>query len=118
MGGGKLQSVCLHCGRVFKRIQELKRHMVDKRMVRRRCPFCMFRWSRPNNIKVHIISEHAEIFTAEILEASKGLRGRDVFFFFFFEFNFIVLSRRPSDLLREIIYMHETVFIVGKRRSV
>ena len=27
-------------------------------------------------------------------------------FFFFFEFHFIVLSRRPSDLLREDMYMH------------
>ena len=81
MGGGKAQSVCVQCGGVFKRLQELKRHIRDKHMVRRRCPFCTFRWSRPNNIKVHIISEHAETFTAELLEAIKGLRGRDVIAF-------------------------------------
>jgi len=81
MGSGKPQSVSLHCGSVFKRILELKRHMIDKHMARRRCPFCAFRWSRPNNIKVHIISKHAKRFTAEILEGIKGLRGRDVIAF-------------------------------------
>ena len=53
----------------------------DKHTDRRVCPFCTFRWSRPNSIKVHIISEHAERFTAELLEAIKGLRGRDVIAF-------------------------------------
>jgi len=33
------------------------------------------------------------------------------FFFEFFEFLFIVLSLRPSDMLREIIYMHGVVII-------
>ena len=52
-----------------------------RHMDRRRCPFCTFRWSRPNNIKVHIISKHVERFTAELLEAIKGLRGRQVIAF-------------------------------------
>jgi len=55
-----------------------------------------------------------------IVEAAgaKGSVGHCVFFFFFFfEFNFIVLSCRPSDLLQEIRYMHEKVFIVGKREK-
>jgi len=81
MGGANAQSVCVLCASVFKRIQELKRHIRDKHMDRRLCPFCTFRWSRPNNIKVHIISEHAERFTAELLEAIKGLRGRQVIAF-------------------------------------
>jgi hypothetical protein len=81
MGDGNVQSVCLLCPSVFKRIQELKRHIRDKHMDRRRCPFCTFRWTRPNNIKVHIISKHAERFTAELLEAIRDLRGRQVIAF-------------------------------------
>ena len=81
MGGGNEQSVCVLCSRVFKRVQELKRHIRDKHMDRRQCPFCTFRWSRLNNIKIHIISRHAERFTAELLEAIKDLRGRRVIAF-------------------------------------
>jgi len=79
MSGGKAQPVCADCNIGFGRDQEYKRHLRDKHTNRRRCPFCDFRWSRPNIIKVHLISKHAGKFaTAEILEAFKGFRGRHV----------------------------------------
>ena len=79
MSGGKARPVCVHCGVVFGRIQEYNRHVRDKHTDRRRCPFCDFQWSRPDQIKVHLISKHAKKFnTAEILKAFKGLRGRHV----------------------------------------
>jgi len=79
MSGGKARPVYAHCGIVFKRIQEYNRHIRDKHTDRRRCPFCDFEWSRPDKIKVHLISKHAKKFAiAEILEAFKGLRGRHV----------------------------------------
>jgi len=78
MSGGKARPVCTNCSIVFGRIQEYKRHIRDKHTDRRRCPFCDFQWSRPNIIKVHLVSKHAEKFTPEILERFKGLRGREV----------------------------------------
>ena len=78
MSGGKARPICAPCNIMFGRIQEYKRHIKDKHTDRRRCPFCDFRWSRADIIKVHLISKHAEKFTAEILEGFKGLRGRHV----------------------------------------
>jgi len=47
-------------------------------MPRRRCPFCHFMWARPHKIQTHLITDHAEIFTAEMLEGIRALRGRRV----------------------------------------
>lgn len=78
MSGGKARPICASCNIVFGRIQEYKRHIKDKHMDRRRCPFCDFQWSRSDIIKVHLNSKHAERFTAEILEGFMALRGRHV----------------------------------------
>ena len=45
-------------------------------MPRRRCPFCDFRWTRPDGIKAHLMARHAKKFTADILEEVKALRGQ------------------------------------------
>jgi hypothetical protein len=78
---GKVRPVCVYCKKDFGRAQELKRHVKDKHGPRRRCPFCDFIWIRPSNIKAHLMAEHAEGFTAEMLEVFKALRGRRVIAF-------------------------------------
>jgi hypothetical protein len=52
--------------------------MKDIHTPRRQCPFCKFMWTRPAKIKAHLVTDHAEIFTAEMLERIKALRGRRV----------------------------------------
>jgi hypothetical protein len=42
----------------------------------RQCPFCNFRWTRPDGIKAHLVVRHAKKFTAEMLAEIKALRGR------------------------------------------
>jgi hypothetical protein len=69
---------CLHCGKDFGRVQELRRHVKEKHMPWRRCPFCDFMWTRPDKIKAHIMVEHAERFTAEMLEGIKAFCGRRI----------------------------------------
>ena len=70
--------VCIHCSKHFGRVQELQRHVKEIHMPWRRCPFCDFMWTRPGKIKAHIMAEHAERFTAEMLEGIKGLCGRRI----------------------------------------
>jgi hypothetical protein len=78
MDGGKVRPVCVHCNQDFGRVQELYRHVRDKHMPRRRCPFCGFMWSRPDKIRSHLLANHAERFTAEMPEGVKALCGRDI----------------------------------------
>jgi len=52
--------------------------MRDKHQPRCRCPFCNFMWTRPGKIKAHLIVDHAEMFTAEMLEGITSLRGRRI----------------------------------------
>lgn len=47
-------------------------------MPRRQCLFCHFMWTRPHKIQTHLVTDHAEIFAAEMLEEIKALRGRRV----------------------------------------
>jgi len=42
------------------------------------CPFCPFTWTRLCKIKARLISDHLEIFTAEMLQRIKTLYGRRV----------------------------------------
>ena len=70
--------VCVYCSKDFGRVQELKRHEEEIHMPWRRCPFCDFMWARPHKIKAHILTKHAETFTAEMLEAIKTLCGRRI----------------------------------------
>jgi hypothetical protein len=74
--GRRARPVCVHCNKDFGRIQELKRHLIEKHAPPRRCPFCDVPWTRPSGMKAHLMARHAEKFTAEMLEAIKALRGR------------------------------------------
>jgi len=76
--GLRARLVCAFCEEDFGRVQELKRHVKDIHMPRRRCPFCNVTWTRPANIKAHLIADHAEKFTAEVLNRIKALCGRRV----------------------------------------
>ena len=64
------------CKKDFARVQELKRHLKDRHEPRRQCPFCHFRWTRPNNIKVHLLAKHRGRFTPELLITIRALRGQ------------------------------------------
>jgi hypothetical protein len=72
----KAQSVCTDCNKGFGRAQELARHRKDVHEQRRHCLFCDFKWTRPSNIKAHLLTEHGEKFTAELLVMIQALRGR------------------------------------------
>lgn len=74
----RARPVCGTCGGDFGRDQELKRHVKDIHMPRRRCPFCNVTWTRPAIIKAHLIDDHAEQFTEEELIGIKALCGRRV----------------------------------------
>lgn len=55
----------LHCTRegcnaAFGRLQECKRHLIDVHSPRRRCPFCPYKWSRPNKVKAHLMVNHQD----------------------------------------------------------
>ena len=76
--GLRARPVCEYCEEDFGRVQELKRHVKDIHMPRRRCPFCDITWSRPAKIKAHLIADHAEKFTAEVLKGIKALCGQRV----------------------------------------
>ena len=63
---------------MFKRIQEFKRHRKDVHEPPRKCPFCIFLWTRPVKIKHHIKSSHGDLFTAELLVEFEALRGKGI----------------------------------------
>lgn len=70
---------CLQCKNTsFTRIQDLNRHIRDVHGPRRRCPFCDFQWTRPDKIKTHIVTDHWDIFTPELLGDIRGLRGQQI----------------------------------------
>ena len=70
--------ICVQCNKDFGRIREFERHLKEVHMPWRRCPFCDFMWARPDRIKAHIVTCHAETFTPEMLEGIKALSGRRV----------------------------------------
>ena len=76
--GLRARPICEYCEEDFGRVQELTRHVKDVHMPRRRCPFCDITWTRPAKIKAHLIADHAEKFTAEVLKGFKALCGRRV----------------------------------------
>lgn len=51
------------CKKDFGRRPKRERHVRDKRMPRRRCPFL---WSRPSKIRAHLMIDHAKIFATDI----------------------------------------------------
>ncbi len=77
----KARAICADCGRGFGRVQELARHRKDSHEEPRQCPFCDFKWTRPYNIKAHILARHCGKFTAELLVVIKALRGRMIIAF-------------------------------------
>ena len=74
---GKPRPACAYCSKDFGRIQELERHVKDVHLLPHQCPFCPFMWTRPGRLKDHFMADHAEIFSPEIQEKIKPLRGQD-----------------------------------------
>jgi hypothetical protein len=72
----KTQNICTNCNKGFGRAQELARHRKDVHEQRRHCLFCGFKWTRPSNIKAHLLTKHSEKFTADLLVMIQALRGR------------------------------------------
>jgi hypothetical protein len=52
--------------------------MKDKHDPPRQCPFCDFKWTRPDKIKAHIVADHQEKLSAEMLNYVEPLCGRQV----------------------------------------
>ncbi|KAH9032877.1 hypothetical protein EDB85DRAFT_2145274 [Lactarius pseudohatsudake] len=75
---GGVRPLCGTCGQSFGRPQDLKRHVIDKHMPRRQCPFCFYEWSRADKIKAHLTEVHRDVFSAEILQGICSLRGQAV----------------------------------------
>jgi len=73
---GKPHPACAYCSKDFGRIQELERHVKDAHMPPHQCPFCPFMWTRPAKLKDHLMADHAKIFSPEIQEKIKPLRGQ------------------------------------------
>jgi hypothetical protein len=70
-------AVCTDCNRRFGLAQELarRRHRRDVHEQPRYCPFCDFKWTRPNNIKTHLLTRHRGKVTAELLVTIRALRA-------------------------------------------
>lgn len=68
------------CGQIFKRRQELTRHLDQVHNPVQECPFnpCRYTWKRPDKIKAHIINVHGSNFCPEVLEGIHELRGKKV----------------------------------------
>lgn len=63
------------CRRTYRRSQDLRRHTRDKHQTPYRCPFCDKKWTRPEKIRGHLITEHEDHFTEEKLREVRSLRG-------------------------------------------
>ncbi|KAF8274231.1 hypothetical protein EI94DRAFT_1713924 [Lactarius quietus] len=65
-----------NCGVTFGRLQERKRHHIDVHNPRRQCPFCPYKWCRPNKIKTHLTVNHKDKLSPEVLNELSAKRGR------------------------------------------
>ena len=72
----KVRPICANCDKSFGRTQELARHRKDVHERPRNCLFCDFKWTRPSNIKTHLLAKHGKEFTAGNLVTIQALRGR------------------------------------------
>jgi hypothetical protein len=72
----RARAICTNCNKSFGRVQELDRHRKDVHEQPRHCLFCGFKWTRPNNIKAHLLDKHRENFNAELLDTIQTSRGR------------------------------------------
>ena len=79
---GGAQHRCDHnnCGQIFKRRQELTRHLNQVHNPGQKCPLksCLYTWKRPDKIKAHIINVHGSEFCPKVLEQIHKLRGKGV----------------------------------------
>lgn len=78
-GGGTPDRLhCLYedCEATFGRLQERKRHHIDVHKPRRQCPFCPYKWCRPNKIKTHVMVNHKDRLSREVLNEISAKRGR------------------------------------------
>jgi len=77
-GRGPKNWLCSYddCNKKYRRLQELKRHTADKHEIPSKCPFCDYRWSRPERMRSHLINQHRHHFTEEERQEVRGLRGR------------------------------------------
>jgi uncharacterized C2H2 Zn-finger protein len=78
--GGEQYS-CKSCAKVFKRPQELARHIREVHDSPPKCPFCPHTCKRAYLMKRHLIKDHGEEFAEDILEGVLMLQGKDVFVF-------------------------------------
>jgi hypothetical protein len=74
--GGRVRHVCADCNKSIAQLQGLRRHLRDNHIPQQRCPFCDFKWSRPERIRTHLMVNHTEQCTTEMQEKITSLRGR------------------------------------------
>ena len=79
-GGAQHRCVYDNCGQIFKRRQELTRHLNQVHNPVQMCPFepCLYTWKRPDKIKAHIINVHGSEFCPKVLEQIHKLKGKRV----------------------------------------
>ena len=71
--------ICAECNKEFGRVQELKRHQKDRHEPPRGCPLCGdFAWKRPYLIKDHLVTDHKNELTPEMLAQIDTLHGQKV----------------------------------------
>ena len=72
---------CTKCVKVFIRHQELARHIREVHDPPRKCPFCSYKWKRPDKLKSHLIIVHREEFAEDVFQRLHNLRGKDLIMF-------------------------------------
>ena len=79
-GGGQYHCDYNTCGQIFRRRQELTRHLNQVHSPGRKCPFqpCLYTWKRPYKIKAHIINVHGSEFCPKVLEQIHKLKEKRV----------------------------------------
>ncbi|KAI0250571.1 hypothetical protein BJV78DRAFT_554760 [Lactifluus subvellereus] len=95
---------CAECGKQYRRAQELKRHKRDKHEQLRKCPFCRTEWSRPEKIRAHIITDHADHFNEKEHHEIRRLRGRTDTIHFLTECESIVSPRSNMSVPRLLVH--------------
>ncbi|KAH9180250.1 hypothetical protein EDB89DRAFT_1918098 [Lactarius sanguifluus] len=73
---GKLFCPVEGCQANFRRQQELNRHTTDVHTPPHRCPFCIYRWSRSDKIRVHLVTKHQD--EPQVLDEIHAKRGQNL----------------------------------------
>jgi len=71
----RLHCIYENCEATFGRLQERKRHHIDVHKPRRKCPLCPYKWCRPSKIKIHLMVNHKERLSQEVLNEISAKRG-------------------------------------------